>query len=104
MKENADKARALDAAAITKELTDGAEQMFRLRFQLAMGQTEGLSKLRKLRKERARMLTVQRQRELGQAVAPAASEKPAKKAAAKKAPVAKKAAPKAAKAKKETKA
>jgi large subunit ribosomal protein L29 len=110
MKENADKARALDAASITKELDNAAEQMFRLRFQLSMGQTEGLSKLRKLRKERARMLTIQRQRELGQAEAPAAGAKKTvakKAAAAKKAPVAKKAAaPKAkvAKAKKESKA
>ena len=37
-----------------------------------MGQADGLKKLRKLRKERARMLTVQRERELGQAVTPAA--------------------------------
>lgn len=112
MKENADKARALDAAAITKELDSAAEQMFRLRFQLSMGQTEGLSKLRKLRKERARMFTIQRQRELGQSGTPTANAdaKPvAKKAAAKKAAVApraarKVAAPKATKAKKESKA
>ena len=89
MKENAEKARGLDAAEIAKQLRDSSEQMFRLRFQLSMGQADGLTKLRKLRKERARMLTVQRERELGQAVAPAAKPVKAAKAAAK--PVAKKA-------------
>ena len=59
------------------------EQMFRLRFQMSMGQTDGLKKLRKLRKERARMLTVLRERELGQAVTPAAKPVKATKAAAK---------------------
>jgi len=82
MKENADKARALDTAELTKKLAEGAEQSFRLRFQLAMGQTDGVKKIRQLRKERARMLTVLRERELGKAEAPAA--KPVKKAAAKK--------------------
>src|SRR5947209_2652885 len=98
MKENAEKARGLDAAEIANQLKDASEQMFRLRFQLSMGQADGLTKLRKLRRERARMLTIQRERELGQAVAPAAKTVTAKKAAAK-APVkkaaAKKAAPKA---------
>jgi large subunit ribosomal protein L29 len=104
MKENADKARGLDAAEIAKQLRDASEQMFRLRFQLSMGQADGLTKLRKLRRERARMLTIQRERELGQSEAPAAKPVKAKKAAAKapvkEAPVkkaaAKKAAPKAA--------
>jgi len=105
MKVNADKARGLDAAEITKQLREASEQMFRLRFQLSMGQADGLTKLRNLRKERARMLTVQRERELGQAVTPAAkpvkatkaaAKAPVKKAAAKKAPVKKAAAPKAA--------
>jgi large subunit ribosomal protein L29 len=105
MKQNAEKARGLDATEIAKQLKDASEQMFRLRFQLSMGQADGLTKLRNLRKERARMLTVQRERELGQAVTPAAkpvkatkaaAKAPVKKAAAKKAPVKKTAAPKAA--------
>ena len=109
MKENADKMRALDATELSKQLHDGEEQAFRLRFQLSMGQADGLKKLRQLRKDRARILTVQRERELGKSVAPADSAKTltaktltAKKTAAKKdakrvAPVkaaAKKAAPK----------
>jgi len=88
MKENADKARGLDAAELDKQLRDGVEQLFRLRFQMSMGQTDGLKKYRALRKERARMLTVIRERELGQekpvhthaAPAPEAKAKPVKKA------------------------
>ncbi len=100
MKENADKARGLDAAEITKQLRDASEQMFRLRFQLSMGQADGLTKLRNLRKERARMLTIQRERELGKAEAPAAkpvkATKASKVAASKVAPAKKVAAKKAA--------
>jgi len=100
MKVNADKARGLDAAEITKQLREASEQMFRLRFQLSMGQADGLTKLRNLRKERARMLTIQRERELGKAEAPVAKPVKAKKVAAKapvkKVAVKKAAAPKAA--------
>jgi large subunit ribosomal protein L29 len=96
MKENADKARGLDAAELAKQLRDASEQMFRLRFQLSMGQADGLTKLRKLRRERARMLTVQRERELSQAIAPAAKTVATKKAAAKRAPAHKASAKKAA--------
>jgi len=95
MKQNADKARGLDAAEITKQLREASEQMFRLRFQLSMGQADGLTKLRNLRKERARMLTIQRERELGKADTPAAKPVKAKKVAAK-APVKKVAMKKAA--------
>jgi large subunit ribosomal protein L29 len=98
MKENADKARALDAAEIAKQVKDTAEQMFRLRFQMSMGQMDGIKKLRSLRKERARMLTVLRERQDGAtpvlAQRPARAKslpKPAQKpeAAPKKAPAAK---------------
>ena len=58
MKENAEKSRALDPAELDKQLREGAEQMFRLRFQMSMGQMDGVKKVRTLRKERARMLTV----------------------------------------------
>jgi large subunit ribosomal protein L29 len=73
MKENADKARSLDGAELAKQMRDSAEQMFRLRFQMSMGQTEGLKKYRSLRKERARMLTVIGERARGEAVAPKAA-------------------------------
>jgi len=41
------------------------EQMFRLRFQWAMGQTETLNKLRELRKDKARLLTIKREKSNG---------------------------------------
>jgi large subunit ribosomal protein L29 len=40
------------------------EQLFRLRFQLQMGQTDGLKKYRALKKDLARILTVRRASEL----------------------------------------
>ena len=64
MKENADRARGLDAAELNKQLHEHREQIFRLKFQMSMGQMEGLKKMRSLKKERARMLTVLREREL----------------------------------------
>jgi large subunit ribosomal protein L29 len=64
MKENADKARGLTDLEIDKQLRDSKEQAFRLRFQMSMGQMDGLKKVRMLKKERARMLTVLREREL----------------------------------------
>jgi large subunit ribosomal protein L29 len=73
MKENADRARALDGAELAKQLKDSAEQMFRLRFQMSMGQMEGVKKYRSLRKERARMLTVIGERARGEATAPKAA-------------------------------
>ena len=42
---------------------DMKEQMFRLRFQWQMGQTETLNKMRQIRKDRARILTVLKQKE-----------------------------------------
>ena len=58
-----DKIRAMDTAEIGTQLVDGREQAFRLRFQLNMGQTDGVKRLRELRKDRARMLTILRERE-----------------------------------------
>lgn len=47
-----------------QEKTD-AEQLFRLRFQVSLGQNDGVKKLRTLRKEIAQIKTVTRERELG---------------------------------------
>jgi large subunit ribosomal protein L29 len=38
--------------------------LFRLKFQLAMGQTESLKKIRQLRKDIARVKTIKRERQL----------------------------------------
>jgi large subunit ribosomal protein L29 len=42
-----------------------AEQLFRLRFQMKLGQNEGVKKLRDLRKDVARIKTIARERALG---------------------------------------
>jgi large subunit ribosomal protein L29 len=42
-----------------------AEQLFRLRFQVSLGQNDGVKKLRQLRREIAQIKTVARERELG---------------------------------------
>jgi large subunit ribosomal protein L29 len=44
-----------------------AEQIFRLRFQLTTGQTEGLKKLREAKKDLARVKTLLREAELRKA-------------------------------------
>ena len=41
------------------------EQMFRLRFQWAMGQTESLNRMREIRKDKARLLTIKREKNNG---------------------------------------
>ena len=46
------------------KLREMDEQTFRFRFQMSMGQTDGLRKLREMRKDRARLLTYLREREL----------------------------------------
>ena len=59
------KMRDVSVEELRNQETDLHEQMFRLRFQWQMGQTETLSKMRQLRKDRARMLTVIKQKENG---------------------------------------
>jgi large subunit ribosomal protein L29 len=66
----AEKVRELDSNELRTQAKDIPEQMFRLKFQLAMGQTDGVKKLRNLRKDRARMLTILRDRELNPDTAP----------------------------------
>jgi large subunit ribosomal protein L29 len=58
------KVREIDATAITQQLAEADEQMFRLKLQMKLGQLEGLKKYRTLRKDKARMMTIQREREL----------------------------------------
>ena len=58
------KVRDLDDQELKRQLQEMNEQMFRLQFQMSMGQMEGLKKARAMRKDRARILTVLRQREL----------------------------------------
>ena len=64
-KEHVKKLRDLSAEELTTQQTEMREQSFRLRFQMAMGQTESLKKLRELRKERARVETILREKAKG---------------------------------------
>ena len=52
------KLRDLSVDELQRQETEMNEQMFKLRFQWAMGQTESLNKMRELRKDRARLLTI----------------------------------------------
>jgi large subunit ribosomal protein L29 len=59
----ANKIRDLDTKELNTQLHDMEDQLFHLRFQMGMGQMEGLKKYRTLRKDRARILTILGQRE-----------------------------------------
>ena len=60
----AQKVRDLDDAALKQQLGEMDEQLFRLQFQMSMGQMEGLKKARGIRKDRARYQTILREREM----------------------------------------
>lgn len=60
----ADKIRELDLKELDVKLHEIDEQMFHLRLQMSLGQMDGLKKYRELRKDKARILTVRREREL----------------------------------------
>jgi large subunit ribosomal protein L29 len=59
------KIRNLRDEELTAQEKTTAEQLFRLRFQVSMGQNDGVKKLRQLRKEIAQIKTVAKERELG---------------------------------------
>jgi large subunit ribosomal protein L29 len=59
------KIRNLSNEELTVQHKTAAEQLFRLRFQVALGQNDGVKKIRQLRKEIAQIKTVARERELG---------------------------------------
>ncbi len=59
------KIRNLSDDELRAQEKTSAEQLFRLRFQVAMGQNDGVKKLRQLRKEIAQIKTVARERDLG---------------------------------------
>ena len=96
---NAEKIRNLTDVELAHQQRDLADQLFKLKFQLKMGQTESLKKIRDLKKDIARMKTIEREKQLAggngasakvtvkkTAVPALAAEKPAKvkKAASKK--------------------
>jgi large subunit ribosomal protein L29 len=59
------KIRNLSNEELAHQQKTTAEQLFRLRFQVALGQNDGVKKIRQLRKEIAQIKTVARERELG---------------------------------------
>ena len=84
-----EKIRNLSDGELVAEEQKAAEQLFRLRFQMKLGQNEGVKKLRGLKKDIARIKTIGRERQLGlHGEAPkaesAAPAKPAKGTKAKK--------------------
>ena len=58
------KLRNLDENEMRGQLTEMDDQLFRLKFQLRMGQTDGLKKIRNIKKDRARIMTWLREKEL----------------------------------------
>jgi large subunit ribosomal protein L29 len=61
MMKSADRIKKMRDASVDELINQEAqtkEELFKLRFQWAMGQTETLKKMREIRKDRARLLTV----------------------------------------------
>jgi large subunit ribosomal protein L29 len=63
----ADKFRNLTDEELNHQQRELNDQLFKLKFQLNMGQTESLKKIRGLRKDIARVKTIARERELAAA-------------------------------------
>ena len=62
-----EKVRNLTDEELRHQERDLNDQLFKLKFQLNMGQTESLKKIRGLRKDIARVKTITRERELATA-------------------------------------
>ena len=61
---NVDKIRNLTDIELNHQQRELADQLFKMKFQLKMGQTESLKKIRELKKDIARIQTVKREKEL----------------------------------------
>lgn len=90
-KEALDNLRGQSVEELENKVREGAEQMFRIKFQMSMGQGEGLKKYRELRKERAVLLTVRREKGVAGPVVITSAKAPAKPVKAARKPRAKKA-------------
>ncbi len=62
---SAEKMRNLSSAELEHKRGELQDQLFRMKFQLRMGQTESLKKIRGLRRDLARVKTIARGRVLG---------------------------------------
>jgi large subunit ribosomal protein L29 len=78
---NVEKIRNLTDAELTHQQRELSDQLFKMKFQLKMGQTESLKKIRELKKDIARIKTVVRQKELANGNGAAAPKAAAPKAA-----------------------
>lgn len=58
--------RELDDAELQRRLASLREELFNLRFQLATGQLENTGRVRQVRKDIARIMTILHERELAQ--------------------------------------
>jgi large subunit ribosomal protein L29 len=65
MARRVEKFREMNAGELENQERELSEQVFRLRFQIASGQAEGLKKMREARKDLARVKTLLRESELG---------------------------------------
>ncbi len=65
MARRVEKLQQLDPRELELQERELGEQVFRLRFQLATGQAEGLKRLREVRRDLARVKTLLREKELG---------------------------------------
>ncbi len=96
---NIEKIRNLTDTELTHQQRELADQLFKLKFQLNMGQTESLKKIREMRKDIARINTVAREKQIAEGngtvkVAPVAAKAKPVKAKVHKPAAAKKAAKK----------
>ena len=65
MTKRAQELRELNDVELEHRLGEAKEELFNLRFQNATGQLDNTARLRAVRREIARIYTVQRERELG---------------------------------------
>ena len=63
--EHVKKLRDMSVDELNVQSDEMREQLFRLRFQWVMGQTESLNRIRDIRKQRARLETVLREKQKG---------------------------------------
>jgi large subunit ribosomal protein L29 len=87
---NVDKIRNLTGIELEHQQRELSDQLFKMKFQLKMGQTESLKKIRELKKDIARVKTVTREKQIAggngssaSKAAAASAPAPAKKTAAK---------------------
>ena len=69
-----DKIRNLSSEELKSEEAKAAEQLFRIRFAKSLGKTEGVSKIKSLKLDIARIKTISKERKLGATATTAGKE------------------------------